>query len=112
MRRILPGDLDALAAAICGLPDARARAEEIIGRAEVADRYTRRFGRVHARWGDGSLNAAARRSEAERGRPALDTRAGLMSMAIAAEALAAWKAECAALSRRRNRRSAEPSDRA
>lgn len=96
MRRILPGDVDALAAALVmpGQADPAvmsARARAIIEQAETADRYVRRFGRVHPRWGDGSLLSASLKHSDGCRSPALGTAEGLAALAVAAGALAQWK---------------------
>jgi hypothetical protein len=62
MRRLYWSDLEAACAALLALP-AEARTEgasALLAEAHAADRYARRFGRAHPRWGDGSLMAAAR----------------------------------------------------
>ncbi len=62
MRRLYWSDLEAACAALLALPaEARAAgASALLAEAHAADRYVRRFGRPHPRWGDGSLMAAAR----------------------------------------------------
>lgn len=64
MRPVLPGDLDAaVRCLICADPPSRAGlARELVARADVADRFRKHVGRAHARFGDGSLMAAARLS--------------------------------------------------
>lgn len=62
MRPVLPGDVRAAALALVALPRATrdAALAAIFARAEAADRYRKRLGRVHPAWGDGTLAAAAR----------------------------------------------------
>lgn len=62
MRPILPGDVRAAALALLPVPLAArdAALARIFARAEAADRYRKRLGRVHPAWGDGTLAAAAR----------------------------------------------------
>ena len=62
MRRLCHADLSAAARVLAMLsaaarPGAMAR---LIDEAEAADRYARRFGRAHPRWGNGTLEGAAR----------------------------------------------------
>ncbi|MGD9917900.1 MAG: hypothetical protein AB7U46_07760 [Paenirhodobacter sp.] len=61
MRAISHGDLILAARAVRGLPVARR--PELLARmleeAHVADRYRKRLGRAHPRWGNGSLMARA-----------------------------------------------------
>lgn len=64
MRRpVLPGDVSAAARALLAVPDrGRLRlCRRIFGGAAEAAAYAGLFGRLHPRWGDGSLSAAARR---------------------------------------------------
>ena len=109
MRRFMPGDLDALAAAVEAVgADQRGavQAHHLIARAQMADRYVRRFGRAHPRLGDGSVMSAAMKETAGKRGVRLDTVAGLRAMAIAATALAAWKADAGRVSPTRRTRSA------
>jgi hypothetical protein len=63
MRSFAPSDLSTAARMLLALPEAaRQRAmTRLIGEAEAADRYRKRLGRAHPLWGNGSLEAAARR---------------------------------------------------
>ncbi|MFY0312352.1 hypothetical protein ACFMBG_20925 [Leisingera sp. D0M16] len=64
MRRpVLPGDVTAVARALLAVPDReRLRlCRRIFSGAAEAAAYAGLFGRLHPRWGDGSLSAAARR---------------------------------------------------
>lgn len=63
MRQILHGDLTAAARVLRTVAPAAREGLllRMIAEAEVADRYRRRLGRVHPRFGDGSLMAAALR---------------------------------------------------
>ena len=59
MRRVLIGDLLAAAAVIRSQPNPAAACQTLIGQADAAHRYAKRFGRPHPRWGNGSLMARA-----------------------------------------------------
>lgn len=61
MRPVLHADLVSAARALLAVPEAMRAglAERLIAEAEAADRYRRRLGRRHPRWGDGTLAAAA-----------------------------------------------------
>lgn len=63
MLPVLHGDLCWSARALLAVPpDARAGlARQLIAQAERADRHTRRTGRLHPVWGDGSLMCVAGR---------------------------------------------------
>lgn len=63
MRAILHGDITSAARALLPVPQGarRARCRRLIKEAEFADRYTRRFGKIHPLWGNGSLMGAARK---------------------------------------------------
>lgn len=111
MRRLLPGDVEALAAALGDgtLSDGNLlerRARTIVEQAETADKYVRRFRRVHPRWGDGSLMSAALRHVPSGGRLDMNSESGLRAMAVAARVLAEWKAAPGRISRRRRTYSA------
>ena len=87
MRRVLVGDVLALAAA---LAEDEGRATRALAEAHAAHRYMRRMGRPHPRWGNGSLMA---RLGPEGGRLGHGYGpAALSALAGAATALAAWKA--------------------
>ncbi len=62
MRQVLHGDVTAAARAMLCVPkEAReALCRRMIEEADVADRYTRRIGRPHRDWGNGTLMACAR----------------------------------------------------
>lgn len=55
MRRVLIGDLLALAGAVSEHPDAAARALSLCREAHAAHLYAKRFRRLHPTWGNGSL---------------------------------------------------------
>ncbi len=61
MRPVLPGDVSAAARALLPVPPhARAaQARRLIDEASAADTHSRRTGRAHGRWGNGTLMAAA-----------------------------------------------------
>ncbi|WP_291731669.1 hypothetical protein [Leisingera sp. F5] len=63
MHPVLPGDVSAVARALLAVRDAdRQRlCRRIFGGASEAAAYAGLTGRLHPRWGDGSLSAAARR---------------------------------------------------
>lgn len=63
MRPLLHGDVSCAARALYAVEPGRRAAlcRRMIGAAELADRYRERHGRLHPRWGNGSLMAAARR---------------------------------------------------
>ncbi|SHG39864.1 hypothetical protein SAMN04488044_0659 [Cognatishimia maritima] len=59
MRRVMAGDLFALAAYLAELPPARRAnaCQRLFSEAECADKYRKRYLRRHRCWGDGSLLA-------------------------------------------------------
>ena len=61
MRPVLMSDVTAMARALMFVePAAReALGDRIIRKAQAADRFTRRLRRVHPKWGNGTLRAAA-----------------------------------------------------
>lgn len=61
MRPLLIADLLVAAKAVLGVPASLRPllAERLLDRADAADRYRRRMGRLHPGWGDGTLSAAA-----------------------------------------------------
>jgi hypothetical protein len=65
MRPILPPDIDLLTRVALSLPPAdRARAVAmLLDRADLADRYRKRLGRVHPEFGDGSVHWLAGRMD-------------------------------------------------
>lgn len=64
MRAVLHTDLVAAARALLAVPpQARvALCRQLLGKADWADRFVRRLGRVHPEWGNGTLADAARRA--------------------------------------------------
>lgn len=62
MLPVLHGDLGCAARAVFAVPeDQRERfCRQLIAEAEAADQFFRQFGKIHPRWGNGSLMAAAR----------------------------------------------------
>ena len=62
MRPVLPGDVAAVARALLAVPKAERAAlcRRIFGQASEALAHVRLTGRLHPRWGDGSLAVAAR----------------------------------------------------
>ena len=91
MRRCLPGDLLAAAALVAAaMPDQRlGLIRQILDQADAAHRYTKRFGRPHPIWGNGSLMARARAFSA--GAANHGSEAFLSSLAALAAELAARK---------------------
>lgn len=68
MRRVLYSDVSAAARALLATPPSF-RAQvclEMIREAECADRFVRRLGKLHPKWGNGTLLAAARQRQLER----------------------------------------------
>jgi len=65
MRPVLHSDLTAAARALLAAPrtERNALCAQLLFEADVADRYTKRFGRPHSVWGNGTLLASARRYE-------------------------------------------------
>lgn len=61
MRPVMLSDVRAVARALLAVPDdARpALCARIIAKADAADRYCRRLDRIHPKWGNGTLLAAA-----------------------------------------------------
>lgn len=62
MRPVMHGDLTALARHLLTLaaPQRPTACAQLIAQADAADRYRKRFGRAHPRWGNGTLMARAR----------------------------------------------------
>ena len=60
MRPVLHADVICAARVLLCLPSGRRwqAAQELVARAEAADRYRRRLGRTHPGWGNGTLMAA------------------------------------------------------
>jgi hypothetical protein len=103
MRPVLQGDVSAAAQAVLRLPEA-ARAGTLrlmMSRAAAADAYRKRFGRAHPLWGNGSLMALARRGPLPPA-PSLSDNEFCRCLALVFETLIDWRAERAALSRRRS----------
>jgi hypothetical protein len=75
MRALAPADLTAAARALLALPEAQreAAAGRLLCEAEAADRHRKRLGRVHPRWGGGTLEGAARGWPLAPPRPLADT---------------------------------------
>jgi hypothetical protein len=63
MRPVLVNDLTSAARALLLVQPTqrKALAKSLLQAADFGDRYTRRLGRVHAEFGDGTLSAAARK---------------------------------------------------
>ena len=62
MRTVLSSDVSGAARALLEVPEERRAAlcARMLQEADWADRYTRRLGRVHVLWGNGTLLGAAR----------------------------------------------------
>lgn len=93
MRPVLPGDLSAAARALLPVPPAERRklAARLLYEANAADCYRKRFGKAHARWGNGTLMAAAMMRPLGR-EPRLDDQDYLECQCVVFEALSAHKA--------------------
>ena len=63
MRRILPGDVVAVARLLLKEPQENriSRCRRVISETEAAHRYFKRFGKSHTEWGNGSLIASVLR---------------------------------------------------
>ncbi|MGJ8546792.1 MAG: DUF7742 family protein [Sulfitobacter sp.] len=61
MRALHCVDLSLAARALCAAPPPQraALAKTLCAQADLADRYRKRLGKIHPKWGDGSLAAAA-----------------------------------------------------
>lgn len=105
MRPILHGDVVAAARLLMGIAprDRPGVIVALLTRADAADRYRKRTGRVHPFWGNGSLLAAAS-VRGLRPEPFLDDPDYCQCFVEVFEALVRWRAERCALSGRRRRR--------
>lgn len=92
VRALLHGDVsNAARALLAAAPAARpGLALRMIREAEAADRHVRRTGRLHPRWGNGSLMAAARRRRLA-DEPGFDDRDYCRCFAMVLVALAWWR---------------------
>ncbi|MDW4496806.1 hypothetical protein R5H30_02345 [Sulfitobacter sp. D35] len=101
MRPVLVTDLLAVAEALCGVPaDRRAAcAQDILERAEIADRFRKRTGRRHPLWGIGTLASAVGPTGAGP-RPAAGDYDFLACLSLGADALRAHRLERARMSGR------------
>lgn len=63
MRPVLHGDVSSAARVLLAAPPAQRGdlCRRLLAEAEAADAHVRRSGRVHPRWGNGSLMSAARK---------------------------------------------------
>jgi hypothetical protein len=89
MRTLTHADAMAAACLVRGLPACERRAclARILDRADAADRFRKRTGRVHPLWGDGSLMSAALQAGAVLHEPFLSDPAYLEALATVFEAL-------------------------
>lgn len=73
MRPVMISDLTAAARALLLVPPKRREhlAAQLLQDADVGDRFTRRLGRIHTKFGNGTLSAAARQYPLA-GEPTLD----------------------------------------
>lgn len=94
MRPVLINDLTLAARALLlAQPVGREQlAAQLLQNADVGDRYTRRFGRIHADFGDGTLSAAARKRPLARD-PTLDDFAYCECLALVLQQLMALRVE-------------------
>lgn len=63
MRSVLYLDVATATRALLGMPEAdrETACADMLQQADLADRYARRLGRLHADWGNGTLLAVARK---------------------------------------------------
>ena len=89
MRTLTHGDVVAAACLIRGVPASTrsARLARLLDLAEAADRFRKRTGRSHPRWGDGSLMSAAMQAGAVLDEPFLSDPVYLEALAAVFEAL-------------------------
>ena len=94
MRPVLINDLTSAARALLlAQPVGREQlAAQLLQNADVGDRYPRRFGRIHADFGDGTLSAAARKRPFARD-PTLDDFAYCECLALVLQQLMALRVE-------------------
>ena len=94
MRPVLINDLTSAARALLFVqPAGRERlAAQLLQNADAGDRYTRRFGRIHADFGDGTLSAAARKRPLARD-PTLDDFAYCECLALVLQLLLTLRVE-------------------
>lgn len=92
MRQVLLGDVVAAARALMDLPPSERAAAiaRMIDQAHCADKFTKRTGRPHKCWGNGSLMAAAVPKPKTR-EPFLSDPAYIQAMQQCLAALLAWK---------------------
>jgi len=104
MRSVLPFDLVALAVHLLAIPQASRRncARRLIGRAQAADRYRKRFGRGHPHWGDGRLASAVPGRAVVR-EPFISDPEYCRCLIVALSALLEYRGDPGRLSRRRRR---------
>ncbi len=93
MRPVLHGDLTVAARRLLTVPlGTRWRtARKLIAQADAADRYRRRFGRAHAKWGNGTLRAAAAADASLPPEPRLNNADYADCLALVLEALRVWR---------------------
>lgn len=91
MRRVLAGDVLALAGVVMGRPDTVSIALRLCAEAHAAHAYAKRHHRLHPLWGNGSLMS---RSHAAGGAMLSDwSPAGLVALSAACHALTLWRRE-------------------
>ena len=93
MRAVMIGDLMALARGISGLPAAKRVSEclRAFDCAHVADKYRKRFGRLHPKWGNGSVMGFALLAYGGHRRHDLSDPAYCAAFEIVLKALRLWR---------------------
>lgn len=94
MRAVLTADLDTAARALAAVPPAERPAliAALLTAAHCADKWRKRTGRAHPRWGDGTLAAAAARAPLAPPPRRYDA-AATAALAAVLAGLAHWRAD-------------------
>jgi hypothetical protein len=89
------GDVMALARvlALFAKPQHRAICRQALEKTHVADKYRKRLGRLHPRWGDGSLMGFSLRAFPRAGRDDFGDQAYCDAFQTALDALRLWRLE-------------------
>ncbi|MEO5615888.1 MAG: hypothetical protein ABIR04_13330 [Cypionkella sp.] len=90
MRRCLPGDLFEAASLLAASSDPAVLINRLLDQADAAHRYSKRFGRAHPQWGNGSLMARALAEPGPRHNP-LHSTGFLSALALVSGQLASRK---------------------
>lgn len=94
MRPVLAGDIFALANALLTVPPARRQeiCSRIIKEADWADKYRKRFHRLHPAWGNGSLMGRVGMAEGSlRASPVFHTQEFCTCVVIVLQSLQDWR---------------------